>query len=158
MTRATKNLASISFMPPKNGEHYRSWIAQDDVVSYLNASEGADDWIVYASLGCSFLHGVLVPNKLLEPLPVDDLLRWSGNPYMSSWGVSFGFGKGARATLSPPLRSFGSEAISRGEQLVFGRGFEGVPERSNYYEIGQRFIHVSDLHWLEEFSRSVPPR
>ncbi len=150
MTKATEDLASISFMPPKNGEAHERWIEQADVVSYLNNSEGADDWIIYASLGCSFLHGVLVPNRLLEPLPVDDLLRWSGNPYMSSWGVSFGFGKGARATLSPPLSSFGSKAISQGEQLVFAREFDGVPERSNYYEIGQRFIHVSNLHWLEE--------
>jgi hypothetical protein len=69
---------------------------------------------------------------------------------MSSWGVSFGFGKNARAALSAPLSSFGSKAISEGEQLVYARGFDGVPERSNYYEIAQRLIHLSNLHWLEE--------
>ena len=125
MSKAVDSLASISFAPAKEGEAYTHWIAQADIVDYLVDSEGAEDWIIYASLGCTFLHGVLVPNKLLQPLPVDELLRWNGNPYMSSWGVSFGFGKGAQATLSPPLSSFGSEAISRGEQLVFAHGSFG---------------------------------
>ncbi len=150
MSKSAELLKSISFAPPKGSEAFKSWIQQEDVADYLQASERGESWILYASLGCSFLHAVLVPNKLLRPLPVDDLMRWSGNPYMSGWGIGFGFGKGARATLSPPLSSFGSEAMSKGEQLVFARGFEGVPERSNYFEFSQRLIQVFDLHYLED--------
>ncbi len=150
MSKAAELLASISFAPANGGQVHERWIEQVDVVDYLEASEQAPEWIIYASLGYSFLHSVLVPNKSLKPLPIDDLLRWSGNPYMSAWGVSFGFGEGARARLSPPLSSFGSKTLSHGEQLVYARGFDGVPERSNYYEISQRLIHVSNLHWLED--------
>jgi len=52
-------------------------------------------------------------------------------------------------SIVPPLDSSGSKTLDGGEQLVFGRSFEGRVGSKGYYEVLQKFTHVFGLHFLE---------
>jgi hypothetical protein len=52
--------------------------------------------------------------------------------------------------IAPPLQDTGSKTLDQGEQLVFARFFEGRLGKKNYIEILQKFVQVSDLHFLPE--------
>jgi hypothetical protein len=54
--------------------------------------------------------------------------------------------------VSSPLDGTGSETLDKGEQLVFAREFEGRVGENHYIEILQKFVHISDLHYLAERS------
>jgi len=49
----------------------------------------------------------------------------------------------------PPLESTGTKTLEGGEQLVFGRDFEGRVGNKNYYEVLQKFTHLFGLHFLD---------
>lgn len=52
--------------------------------------------------------------------------------------------------IAPPLQDTGSKSLDQGEQLIFARFFEGRLGKKNYIEILQKFVQVSDLHFLPE--------
>jgi hypothetical protein len=138
-----------SSIPPAAEEAYCIWLEQKDALALLEANLGQDDFVVYASLGHSFMHAVLVPNSLLNPPNVQDLLAWNFTAH-TSWGIWHDFADPPSIGMSPPLDHTGSKGIDHGEQLVFARSFDGRIDDRYYIEILQKFVHVFDLHFLPE--------
>ena len=149
MLDIVKQLCATSTPPERQGGAFDAWLKQDDVVDLLHQNAQAKQFVVYAGVGCSFLHAVLVPVASLDPPDVEDLMKWNGNCW-SSWGVTHSFSADC-AYLSPPLDGLGSKTLATGEQLVFGRDFSGRSEEDkNYFEFLQKFTHVFGLHYLAE--------
>ena len=88
------------------------------------------------------------PANLVDPPDTEDLLRWNCNAD-SSWGISHG-GDRRSIWISPPLEYTGSDTIDKGEQFVFNRFFAGRLGDKNYFEVCQKFVHLSDLHFVPE--------
>jgi hypothetical protein len=78
-------------------------------------------------------------------------LNWNGNPY-SSWGVCTRYKPKKRMEIEAPLWGIGSKAISAGEQLMFIREFDGFRSSRTYIELLQKFVHISDIHFVRERS------
>ncbi|HXN50826.1 MAG TPA: hypothetical protein VN943_02740 [Candidatus Acidoferrum sp.] len=145
-------LIHISKTPSDKAE-FESWLKMDDAVAFLKDNTHQNEFVVYASTECMFMHAVLVPSASLNPPNVEDLMRWGHNPY-SSWGISVSFsgGKPGAVSVVPPLDGTGTKTLEGGEQLVFGRDFEGRVGNKNYYEVLQKFTHLFGLHFLESRS------
>jgi hypothetical protein len=95
------------------------------------------------------MHTVFVPVRSIKKADPNDLLNWNDNAY-SSWGVSSYYGKQRRTKLEPPLSGICSKTIETGEQLVFCREFDGLTTHKHYIEMNQKFVHVSDIHFVPE--------
>jgi hypothetical protein len=61
-----------------------------------------------------------------------------------------GGGRPAHVEFEKPLREMRSTVLRNGEQLVFGRVFEGRREDRTYFEIAQTLAHAHGLHWVPE--------
>jgi hypothetical protein len=149
MDDLTKLLDHLTQKPVYGSGEYKAWIKQDDFVRFLKVLPNLNEIILYASTPSAFIYGVLVPKRLVTPPIVDDLDRWSCNPF-SSWGVSIGPGKPPKISLSPPLDHTSSKTLDRGEQIVFARRFDGRQEHSSYIEISQKLTHAFGLHYVPE--------
>jgi hypothetical protein len=136
---------------PPSEEEYAKWIGLEDASDFLRADLTLDDFALYSSVSDVFMHAALVPRDLLNPPDFADLMGWNFNPYRSGWGLVYSFNPPS-VTIEPPLRSCGSNAISRGEQLLFLRDFEGYERKGTYVEILQKLLHVFSLHFIEERS------
>ncbi len=138
---------------PSDSEAFAQWIRCEDAALYLSESVSEDEIVIFASLWGTFLHAVFVPAADLTPPDVEDLLKWNGNPWMSSWSVWSSPGSTpAKVWMGTPLDTFDSEAIKKGEQFIFGRTFRGRDGDPSYLEILQKFTHIAGLHFLEERS------
>jgi hypothetical protein len=146
-----KLLGRISVMstPPSDKETFDTWLDGADALAFLKANAHDDEIVIYAGADHVFIHGILVPIVSVSPPDRDDLMGWNCNAG-SSWGVSYNFSDSASISISPPLEYTGSKTLDQGEQLVFARSFEGRLERKGYFEILQKFVHVSGLHFLHE--------
>ena len=133
---------------PSSKEEYDAWLRADDTIALLKINIHENELVVYSGLWRRFIHGVLVPANLVDPPDTEDLLRWNCNAG-SSWGISHG-GDPRSIWISPPLDHTGSDTIDQGEQFVFNRFFAGRLGDKNYFELSQKFVHVSDLHFVPE--------
>jgi hypothetical protein len=145
--RTIEKLLDLS-TAPNDSEAFEGWLGQGDALPFLRDNASANEVVVYAGLPHTFIHGVLVPESSVSPPDISDLMSWNGNTY-SSWGV---VSSGAEAWIESPLSGSGSKTLKSGEQLVFGRSFDGVPERQHYIEILQKFVHVFGIHHMPERS------
>jgi len=134
---------------PADKKEFSNWLGLSDAIEFLKDQLRNDEVVLYAGFPHTFIHLVLVPNGVLDPLDVDDLISWSCNA-SSSWGVGYVLSEPASASIEPPLGDTGSKILDHGEQLVFARFFEGRLEDRSYFEILQKMIHVLDLHYLSE--------
>lgn len=133
-------------LEPEDNVNFDNWALQEDVPSYLE-NEAKDEYIIiYASLPHTFIHTVLIPSVDPEEEIVNDLQKWSYNPF-SSWGLTC---SSDDAWIEPPLSGSGSETLKAGEQIIFGRSFDGASNKKNYYELNQKIAHVLDLHFISE--------
>lgn len=135
-------------------EGARVWSEQLSLFDLLKEQRAAPSIMLYGSsfnTGSLLLHSILVPAQDTENLEADDLTSWEGNPY-SSWtcGLVWGGGLPARVEFAKPLSRIGPKALENGQQLVFGRSFEGRGEDKRYFEIAQFLTHAHNLHWTPE--------
>ena len=93
-----------------------------------------------------FIHAVLILDIDLDDEVISDLLKWSYNPF-SSWGLTC---SSDDAWIEAPLSNAGSKTLKSGEQILFGRSFEGIDNNKSYYEINQKISHVLDVHYVPE--------
>jgi hypothetical protein len=133
-------------LEPENKNDFDYWASQKGVVDYLEDEAKEDYIIIYASLPHTFIHSVFIPSVQPSEELLKDLQKWSYNPY-SSWSLTC---SSDDAWIEPPLFSSGSEALSAGEQIVFGRSFEGINNNQSYYELNQKLSHVLDIHFVPE--------
>lgn len=142
-------IRTLDAMPDDDAE-YAEWIKAERHLNFLLANGQQDEVVIYASGPYSFLHSVVVPNKLLSPTDERDLLGWSCNPYHSM--ASYCTGGGREGTwIERGSHGCGSETISGGRDLIFAREFQGWsgPDRV-YFEINQEYSHLTEIHWRPE--------
>jgi hypothetical protein len=154
MIDIAKRLQAISF-PPTAPDAYQEWLKQADALAFLEQSALETDLIIYAGVGCSYLHAVTVPADTIEPIDVPDLSLWNGNPW-SSWGIQYSFSDSPTVEMVGPLSGYRSKTLEKGEQLIFCRDFDGRQIDRRYIEISQRFSQIVGIHYVAErraFSR-----
>lgn len=137
-------------IPPTEETSFNTWLQLEDAIAFLKDNTRDDQFVLYASLPNVFIHAMLVPSEYVTPPNIDDLMLWNCNPYDLGWGVVTSYHPRPSIAISPPLDGTGSETLDKGEQLIFAREFEGRVGEKRYFEILQKFLHVSDLHYLEE--------
>ena len=137
--------------PPSDKSSFDRWLQLNDAIEFLKQNTRDEQFVLYASMPNVFIHAVLVPTSYLTPLDVSDIMSWSCNAY-SAWGVATSSDPADRVEVVPPLHWTGSQTLDKGEQLVFCRHFEGRVGEKSYVEILQKFLHLSDLHYLRERS------
>jgi hypothetical protein len=131
---------------PDDPDAFRQWVDQDDALEFLRGNIDDEELVIYANVPYTFVHGVLIPNKTIAETEFDDLLSWNYSPY-PSWGVCC---SAKTVSLEPPLASSGNRLLAQGQQIVFIRSFDGVPERRHYIEILQPLVHTAGLHDMPE--------
>jgi hypothetical protein len=131
---------------PKDSDQFNCWVQQQDIFSFLEQEIMDEHIILYASLPHVFIHAVLLPDADLDDSSIQDLLRWNHSPY-SLWSQVC---SSDEVWIESPLSNSDSELLSKGEQIIFGRSFDGDKSKHNYYEIGQRITHILDIHFMSE--------
>ena len=146
-------LLSVSF---GDGSYNDSWFEETDFMKFLERNSSEDKIVVYTSVSCYppsrpasslLIYSILVPKNTVSPPDVEDLLTWDFLVRRTAWSVKE---DGEKAWLEPSLSRLGSRSLAQGENLVFNRSFDGVPELSCYIEIQQKFLHVCCLHHMPE--------
>ena len=148
MNNVEKRLRELSTAPTQK-DAFDAWLAQEDALRFLNDNAEEQEFVVYAGLMHTFMHAVFVPTALVNPPDIEDLMEWNCTP-SNSWGVTITFSEPPEVSISPPLEHTGSRTLNAGEQLVFARHFEGRRDNRSNFEVLQKFIHVSDLHFLPD--------
>jgi len=148
--------ALLALVTPLKDQEEAVARAQQHSLFHLLEAQQTGPWVMlYGSAfhrGTVFLHSILVPASDVPKMEADkNLTNWSGNPY-SSWGCGlvWGGGEPPRVEFSEPLRNIGTTSMENGQQLVFGRNFEGRGEDKRYFEIAQFLVHAHGLHWTPE--------
>jgi hypothetical protein len=148
MIEIVTTLSKIS-AAPSDDKAFRVWLEQKDALSLLAANIRNEDLVIYATFTHAFMHVVLVPESLVNPPDVNDLMSWQLKS-SSTWGISCDFLEPSSVFVSAPLDHTESKTIDQGEQLVFTRSFEGRLGDKHYIEIAQRLAHLFDLHLLTQ--------
>src|SRR5579863_8626159 len=117
---------------PEDSKAFETWLELRDAKAFLIENAQQDDIILHAVMAHAFVHAVAVPNRLVSPPDVDDLMLWNSD-VSSGWGLSITFSKPQQVSISPPLSGTGSKTLDVGEQLVFPRYFEGHLGKKSYY-------------------------
>jgi hypothetical protein len=138
-------------IPPTEEASFNTWLQLADAIAFLKENIRDDQFVLYANLPNVYIHAMLVPSEYLAPPNINDLMSWNCSAY-SGWGVVTSSHPTPSIAISSPLDGTGSETLDKGEQLIFAREFEGRVGEKHYHEILQKFLHVSDLHYLAEKS------
>jgi hypothetical protein len=133
-------------LEPKDKIAFDHWATQTGLEDYLENEAKEDYVIIYASLPHTFIHSVFIPQQAPDEEIIKDLRKWNHNPY-SSWSQVC---TSDDVWIEPPLSSSGSETLKTGEQIIFGRYFEGINSNKNYYELNQKLAHILGVHFISE--------
>lgn len=148
-----ENLLKIVYPASSDEESVLIWSEQLGLMSLLEEQRTTTSIMLYGSsfnTGSILLRSILVPEEDIKDIAEDDLINWE-SPYGSwSCGLVQGGGLPARVEFDKPCFRIGSKILERGQQLVFGRTFEGRVEDKHYFEIAQFLTHAYDLHWTPE--------
>ena len=150
MNDIRRRLRALSNTPSKDDDGYDAWLEQADLVEFLEKNAEEEKTVVYASVPGILIFSALVPQDDVDPPDVDDLLGWNGFPRSAYAAGESEFGSEMR--VEPSLKGYSSRSLSKGEQLVFNRSLDEVPEYYDYMEILQKFSHVFGLHYMQERS------
>ncbi|MEJ1461816.1 MAG: hypothetical protein RPU15_00870 [Candidatus Sedimenticola sp. (ex Thyasira tokunagai)] len=140
-----KNILSLS-TEPEQTDAFSHWVQQEDLIPFLVEEIKDENIIIYASLPHVFIHAVLIPEVELNDSSVKDLLQWSHNPF-SGWGIAC---SSDDAWLEGPLTNAGSSILCKGEQIIFGRSFDGDESKRHYFDLDQKIAHVLGVHFVTE--------
>jgi hypothetical protein len=138
-------------IPPTDEASFNTWLQLEDAIAFLKENARDSQFVLYASLPNVFMHAVVVPTVHVTPPNIEDLMSWNCNAY-SGWGIVTSYYPTPSIEISAPLDDDSSETLAKGEQLIFARTFEGRVGDKRYFEILQKFLHLSDLHYLAERS------
>ncbi len=135
-------------VPPGDLDEFNEWLEQSDIINFLAENAHSQDILLYASLNHTFVHAVFVPKSEVEPPDIDYLMSWDGNP-------SSGRRVNGDEKLSSKKMQSGKwtvDDLSDVHQIIFRRCFSGVPEREDYFDLRQEFVHENGIHFLRERS------
>jgi len=151
MNRVISALRSLNTVPPDDNE-FANWLELTDAVQFLKENAEDDEFVLFAQAApYTFIHTVLVPEELVSPPDVDDLMSWDCHP-SHSWTTCTTFSEPPSVSIEGPLSYDRSKTLAQGEQLIFSRDFEGRTGQKDYIEILQKLTHLMDLHFLPERS------
>jgi hypothetical protein len=126
------------------------WMEAPRHLRFLHENGRHDEVVIYASGPNTFIHSMIVPNKLLNPPDEADLLVWSCNPYTSFASYVTGGGRDGMWVERGPS-GVGSKTLRKGMDLIYGRDFRGWSGTAPvYFEVAQEYTHLSDIHWRAE--------
>ena len=143
MQSELRKLRELSFAP-SDTDAYSKWLEASDVMSFLTEN-AKNPWVVaYLSSSppsLALVYSAFVPKAAVNPLDIDDLLKWPDN-YRKGWCVYY---DEPQAGIVLPLTASdqGSKTLAQGEQLVFTRTDN---EDQSYVEILQKLAHVTGVH------------
>jgi hypothetical protein len=136
-------------MPPSEETAFCTWLELKDAVKFLDDNTRSDEFVVYATGQHIFMHAVVAASSSVNSPDIEDLMSWNFNA-TSTWSVDFTFSTPTKISISPPLDATGCKTLEGLEQLIFSRHFEGRSGSKHYYEVSQKFVQVSCLHFLAE--------
>ncbi|MDQ3633775.1 MAG: hypothetical protein M3405_04605 [Acidobacteriota bacterium] len=142
------NLNSISPLStePQDSELFNQWVEQNDICPFIEQEIQDEHIILFASLNHLYIYSVLIQAADFNDEEIQDLLEWDVSPD-SSWGEVYSADK---VWLEAPLSNSRSKILSQGEQMIFGRSFEGAITDSNYYELAQKLTHLLEIHFVPD--------
>jgi hypothetical protein len=143
-------LIAVSVPPDNPG----AWLSDTSAgVDYLLEQLRNDETIIYASLQCTLVQGILALSEKVSPPDHSDLLHATFMPD-ATWSITHvsGGGEPDRVYLAPPLDSPGCISLRGGENLVVRRRFQSVDKGKTRTEVSQKLVHALDLYWLDEES------
>ena len=120
MADIVDRLRAISTAPSREAGAFDIWLEQRDAFAFLKDNLSDPEFVLYVGLPFTFIYAIAVPAASVATIDVDDLFRWSANPW-SSWGIWSSLGNLDEVSISSPLENAGSKIISSGEQLIYGR-------------------------------------
>lgn len=144
-SKVLKDLSQALDVPREDVE-LLSWLDLEGPLAFVARNALADSIIVNLAADHLYVVSALVPAEKLQDGQNDDLVGWNYDP-SSSWAIC---ASSKDAWIEPPFSKGDSKSLEGGEPIVIRRGFDGVPERSNYFELSQRFAHVMGLHHMPE--------
>ncbi|QEI39569.1 hypothetical protein BMF77_00120 [Dolichospermum sp. UHCC 0315A] len=131
---------------PEDSDEFNWWVQQQDIFPFLEHEILDEHIILYASLPHVFINSVLIPGVVLDDSSIQDLLKWQHSPN-SLWSHVC---SSDEIWIESPLSNAGSELLSKGEQIIFERSFDGDKSKHQYYEIEQKITHILDIHFMLE--------
>jgi hypothetical protein len=134
---------------PSVKEAFDAWLRMDDALAFIKENVSSDKCVIYADAPFTFIRTVLVKSSAVHPPDSKDLISWELHAD-SSWEIWTTGGNTPTCSISQSLESSRTKTFRGGEQLVFHRHFEGRLGEKGYYEILQKFVHVFDLHFINE--------
>lgn len=134
---------------PSDQDEFAKWLELTDAVEFLKENAEDDEFVLFAQASHVFVYGVLVPESLLNPPDVEDIMSWDCHP-SQSWTTATSFSEPPTISIEGPLAYDRSKTIAQGEQLVFSRDFDGRTGEKNQVEILQKLVHLMDLHFVPE--------
>ncbi len=144
-----EDIKKLDELPPDRGD-FATWIQAGAHLEFLRRNASSEELVIYGSGEYSFVYAAVVLNDRLAALSQDDLLHWSGTPYMSIASYVYGGGRDD-VWLERLTASTGSMELEGATQLVFGRTFEGWSSSARtYFEVNQEYTHVTGIHWRPE--------
>ena len=143
--------------PPDDATAYANWVTAGKHLDLLLENAEEDEIIIYACDQHTFVHAVAVDEDAIDPLDVDDLLAWSGNPFRAVAAYTWGGGRDDVWIERQPGID-GSRALRTARRLVFGREIPELLGKSNsYIEVAQEYVHLTELHYLPELGAYCRP-
>ena len=136
--------------PPSDDTEYARWISADMHLDLLRKNAEEDEVIIYAGDRYTFIHAVAVNEDAIDPLDINDLLGWSGNPFSAVASYTWG-GGGDDVWVERDSPVSGSRTLRAARPLVFGRDKPGL-SGGGYFEVSQEYSHLTDIHHLPEYS------
>lgn len=132
---------------PDDADAYARWLQAEAHLELLRNNAKANELIVYASAPHSFIHAVAVKEEAIAPLDVDDLLRWSGNPFHAQASTYVWGGGRDEVRIEASTGLSGSATLNMAVPLVYGRSIEGPPDlEAPYFELSQSYSHLTEAH------------
>lgn len=148
MKRIISALCALNTVPTDENA-FANWLELGDAIEFLNENAEAEEFVLFAQAPHVFIYAVLVPEPLLNPPDVEDLMSWDCHP-SQSWTTATTFSEPPTISIEGPLAYDRSKTMAQGEQLVFSRDFDGRTGEKNEIEILQKLVHLMDLHFLPE--------
>ena len=147
-----KRIAELD-QPPDDETAYANWITAGKHLDLLRQNERENEVIVYASDKYIFIHAVAINEDAIDPLDIDDLLCWSGNPFFAR-AAAYTWGGGRDDVwIERGSAIDGSKMFETARPFIFGREIMGLPGKSDtYLEVSQEYSHLSDIHYYPEHS------
>ena len=78
---------------PVDIEPYAEWIQAGGHLDFLRRNVCAENLVVFASGGYTFIHSVVILNDQLTPVDKEDMLSWHCDPYALIAGYASGGGR-----------------------------------------------------------------